>query len=91
MILFDSRPLHGRGHGESGEKLPQGTSMRTLGGNLREKQKIRENKRKTRGKKNETEPLARNTLETHAGKNTVDNIPNEHRPITQHSAFLFQN
>ena len=39
---LDSRPLHGREQGGSGERLPQGRLMCTLGGSLREKQKIRE-------------------------------------------------
>jgi hypothetical protein len=41
-LWLDSRPLHGRGQGESGERLPQARLMCTLGGSLREKQKIRE-------------------------------------------------
>ena len=39
-LRLDSRPLHGRGQGGSGERLPQGRWMCKLGG--REKQKIRE-------------------------------------------------
>ena len=41
-LRLDSRPLHGRGHGGSGERLPQGRWMCKLGGSRREKQKIRE-------------------------------------------------
>ena len=41
-LWLDSRPLHGRGQGESGERLPQARLTCTLGGSLREKQKIRE-------------------------------------------------
>jgi len=39
---LDSRLLHGRGQGGSGERLPQGRLMRTLGGSRREKQKRKE-------------------------------------------------
>jgi len=41
-LWLDSRPLHGRRQGGSGERLPQGKLMCTLAGTLREKQKRRE-------------------------------------------------
>jgi len=41
-LWLDSRPLHGRRQGGSGERLPQGKLMCTLGESLREKQKRRE-------------------------------------------------
>ena len=40
-LWLDSRPLHGRRQGGSGERLPQERLMCTLGGSLREKQKRR--------------------------------------------------
>ena len=53
---LDSRPLHGREQGGSGERLPQGRLMCTLGGSLREKQKIREKKNKRRKKRKKKRP-----------------------------------
>ena len=50
-LWLDSRPLHGRRQGGSGERLPQGKLMCTLGGSLREKQKRKKRKKKKRKKK----------------------------------------
>ena len=44
-LELDSRPLHGRGEGGRGERLPRGTLMPTLGEPGREKQKRSEAKR----------------------------------------------
>jgi hypothetical protein len=41
-LRLDSRPLHGRGQGGSGERLPQKRWMCTLGGSRRETIKIKE-------------------------------------------------
>jgi len=41
-LQLDSRPLHGRGQGGSGERLPQKRWMCTLGGSRRETIKIKE-------------------------------------------------
>ena len=45
---LDSRPLNGRGQGGSGERLPQGRLMRTLGGIRRENEKKKKEKKKKR-------------------------------------------
>ena len=45
-LWLDSRPLHGRRQGGSGERLPQGKLMCTLGGSLREQSRREENKKK---------------------------------------------
>ena len=41
-LWLNSRLLHGRGQGGSGERLPQGRLMCMLGGSLTEKQKRKE-------------------------------------------------
>ena len=50
-LWLDSRPLKLKGHDGSGETLPQGNLMSTLGGNLREKKKKKKKKKKKRKKK----------------------------------------
>ena len=53
-LWLDSRPLHGRRQGGSGERLLQG-KMYTRGGSLREKQKRRE-KEEEEEEETKTEP-----------------------------------
>ena len=54
-LWLDSRPLHGRRQGGSGERLPQEKLMCTLGGSLREKQKRREQEQEEEEEEEEEE------------------------------------
>ena len=54
-LQLDSRPLHGRGQGGSGERLPQKRWMCTLGGSRRETIKIKEEGKRRRRKRRRDE------------------------------------